>query len=399
MNTTIRLPRLHPKQLEVARHPARFKALVCGRRWGKTRLGVGLGLETCLRGGRVWWVAPTYSQSSIAWRLAQPMAAQIPGSTIRVADMALLFPGGGEFWFKSADKPQNLRGEGLDLLVMDEADFIDGDVWEQALRPTLADRKGRALFISSPNVENGWFHRIVQRGEGVDPQWKSWSFPSNTNPFLDPAEIEDARKALPSIVFRREFGAEFVSSGGARVQRAWLKTSTPAFGLHVTMGVDLAISTKDGADYSAVAVLGRGSEGITWVLDVQRLRAPFHQVLQFIRALAEKWNPRSIAVESVQFQAAAVQELLRTTTLPVVAARADRDKLTRFQPLEARYEQGLVRHAPGLPPEFEQELLSFPVGEHDDQVDALAHAWAALDTPTATFKGLPPRASLPRSRV
>ena len=399
MNATILLPRLHPRQLEVARHAARFKALVCGRRWGKTRLGAGLGLETSLRGGRAWWVAPTYSQSSIAWRLAQPMAAQIPGSVIRVADMALLFPGGGEFWFKSADKPQNLRGEGLDLLVMDEADFIEGDVWEQALRPTLADRKGRALFISSPNIENGWFHRLVQKGAGDDPQWKSWSFPSHTNPFLDPAEIEDARKALSSIVFRREFLAEFVSAGGARVQRAWLKTSPVPGGLRIAMGVDLALSTKEGADYSAVAVIGRNAEGTTWVLDVQRVRAPFHQVLQFVRAMAERWNPVSIAVESVQFQAAAVHELLRTTTLPVVAAKADRDKLTRFQPLEARYEQGLVRHAPLLPSEFEQELLSFPVGEHDDQVDALAHAWSALDAPTASFKDLPSRSVLPRSRI
>ncbi len=94
--------------------------------------------------------------------------------------------------------------------------------------------------------------------------------------------------------------------------------------------------------------------------------------------MADRWHPTAIGVEVVQYQAAVVQELLRTTTLPVREVRPDRDKVTRFQPLEARYEQGLVRHTPDLDPAFERELLGFPVGEHDDQVDALSCAWTVL---------------------
>ena len=152
------------------------------------------------------------------------------------------------------------------------------------------------------------------------------------------------------------------------------------------MGVDLAISTKDHADWTAAAVLARANDGTVWVLAVERLRATFHQVLGFIGAMAEQWHPRTVGVEAVQFQAAAVQELLRTTTLPVRAVHpGQRDKLTRFQPLEARYEQGLVRHAPGLPPDFERELLGFPVAEHDDQVDALSCAWDAFGSSTPSY--------------
>ena len=384
----IRLPPLHPNQREVARHPARFRVLVCGRRWGKTRLAVLESLAVALRGGRVWWVAPTYAQASIGWRLARPMAAAIPGTVIREVDRVLRFPGGGEIWFKSADRPDSLRGEGLDALVIDEADFIDGDVWEQALRPALSDRKGRALFISSPNTEGGWFHRLYQRGQSGDAAWASWSFPSWTNPYLDPAEIDASRGDLPSIVFRREYGAEFVSAAGARLQRAWIRTlpPPPRERLDVVMGVDLAISTREHADWTAAAVLGRADDGTIWVLAVERLRATFHQVLGFIGAMAERWRPRTVGVEVVQFQAAAVQELLRTTTLPVRPVHpGQRDKLTRFQPLEARYEQGLVRHAPGLPEDFERELLGFPVAEHDDQVDALSCAWDAFGSTTPSF--------------
>ena len=89
-----------------------------------------------------------------------------------------------------------------------------------------------------------------------------------------------------------------------------------------------------------------------------------------------------IAIESVQYQAAVIQELNRTTRWPLRGIHPDPDKLTRFLPLLARYEQRLVNHAPGLSGAFEDELLSFPVGAHDDAVDALAYAFAALGRAT-----------------
>jgi len=148
--------------------------------------------------------------------------------------------------------------------------------------------------------------------------------------------------------------------------------------INVVAGVDLALGTKDSSDYTACVVIGRSPSGIIYVVDAQRIRAPFHQVLQFIQQMAAKWKPAAIAIEQVQYQAAVVQELARTTSLPVRGVHPDKDKLTRFMPLLARYEQGLIRHAPGLTAAFEDELLSFPVGSHDDLVDALAYAWAAL---------------------
>ena len=143
----------------------------------------------------------------------------------------------------------------------------------------------------------------------------------------------------------------------------------------VTMGVDLAISTKDGADYTAAVVVARHPDGRIWVLDAARTRATFQDVLRFVQAMAAKHQPSTILVEQVQFQAAVVSELLRTTSLPVRGVRPDKDKLTRFQPIEARLEQGMVLLDPGLSDDFQKELLAFPLGEHDDQVDALAYAY------------------------
>jgi predicted phage terminase large subunit-like protein len=388
---SLELPPLHPAQRAVLAHPARFKTLVCGRRWGKTRLGVALAVATAIEGKRVWWVAPTYAISSIAWRLAKSLLRAVPGADLREVDRVVALPGGGEVWFKSGDKADNLRGEGLDLLVMDEADFQPAASWTEVLRPALADRKGRALFISTPKVEGGWFHELFRKGQRGEDGWASWSYPSWTNPFLDPAEIEAAKADLPSIEFRREFGAEFVSAAGARVKAEWVRYSpTAPPDLDVALGVDLAISEKQDADYTALVALGRDKKtGRTYVLDAKRGRMSFDAILRFVREASTLHSPRVVAIESQQFQAAVVQELLRTTTLPVRGVRADRDKLTRFLPLEARYEQGLVYHLTTLPRDFEQELCSFPVSSHDDYVDAAAYAYAALATDfTAVAKSL-----------
>jgi len=379
MPLRICLPRLHRAQLEVAKDPTRFRVLVCGRRWGKTRLGASLALRAGLEGKRVWWVAPTYSISGIAWEQVRAMSRHL-GATAIESTRTLKFPSGGFVAFKSADNPDNLRGEGLDFLVMDEADFVARRVWEEVLRPALADRRGKALIISTPNVEGGWFHELVQRGQGEDLEVRSWQLPSWTNPHLDAAEIDAARSTLPAIVFRREFGAEFVSAAGALLRREWIRVAEPPEreGLDVAVGVDLAISTKDGADWTAAVALGRDRDGRLWVLDVARARLPFHQVLGFVAGFAKRWDPRTVAVEQVQFQAAVVTELLRTTDLPVVGVRPDKDKVTRFTGIQARFEQGMVNLAPDLPGDFTRELLGFPVADHDDMVDALVYAHRAL---------------------
>src|SRR5215212_3926453 len=76
---TITLPPLHSSQQTIAQHPARFRIVCAGRRWGKSRLAAMLSLRTALEiGGRVWWLAPSFPQSSAAWRELKALAAQIP---------------------------------------------------------------------------------------------------------------------------------------------------------------------------------------------------------------------------------------------------------------------------------------------------------------------------------
>lgn len=184
------------------------------------------------------------------------------------------------------------------------------------------------------------------------------------------------------------YQCEPTDAEGALVRREYLQRGEPpAHFTRITMGVDLAISTRDHADYTAVTVLGQAAEGRIWVLHSSRTRAGFHDVIAYIRSIAEQYSPSTIAIEAVQYQAAVVQELLRSTNLPVIAVRPDRDKITRFQPLQARYEQRLVWHAPKLA-EYEDELLAFPTGLHDDLVDSSAYAYNALGGSTPRVRRL-----------
>jgi predicted phage terminase large subunit-like protein len=252
------------------------------------------------------------------------------------------------------------------------------------------------MFVSTPAEERGWYRQAWERGNPksptFDPAWRSWRFPTASNPFIAPEEIAEARLSITEVAYRREFLAEFVSGEGAMVKGSDITVVQPPADLEVVLGVDLAISERAMADYTALAALGKAPEtigegkerkphpyaGHTWTLWVKRGRWSFKVTQDQVIAAAAKWSPRRILIESVAYQAAAVQELLRTTALPVRAAQADRDKVTRFQPVAARYEHKLHHHAPGLEEWYEDEVLAFPIGEHDDGVDATAYAFRAL---------------------
>lgn len=187
---------------------------------------------------------------------------------------------------------------------------------------------------------------------------------------------------IKATIGEREFAALYQQRPspleGALFRRDWIgRQVVPRSGTRIAMGVDLALSNKQSADYTAIVVIARDEFGKLYVLDAVRERVDFPSALRMIRNMADKWNPKAIAIEQVAYQAVVVQELLRQTTLPIRGVTPDKDKVTRAQPLALRYEQGLVHHAQ-LPSWFEDELLAFPQSQHDDAVDALVYAYQAV---------------------
>lgn len=384
MAIVIKRLRLHDGQRAIVTHPARYKVAACGRRFGKTMLAL-YWLTTrdngsAIGGKRVAWFAPTNKLLMEVWeeaeRTLRPVTRKSNRQTMRIE---LVTGGVIDFWTLE-DKDAG-RGRRYHRIVIDEAAHARylKEAWERAISPTLTDYRGEAWFISTPNGLN-FFYDLFCRGDNPEyPDWISFQMPTMSNPYIAPEEIEERRRELPELVFRQEYLAEFVAFGGGMVKPEMLIDAPFPRALPTTIGVDLAISTRDSADFTAIAVIGRDIDsGIVYVKEIERGRWSFHEAQQRIIASAERNNPRIIAIEQTQYQAAMVQELLRTTTLPVRDVRPDRDKLTRFLPLLTRLEQRAVRLDPaGVPGYAREELLAFPSSEHDDCVDALAYAFAA----------------------
>lgn len=156
-----------------------------------------------------WWVAPTYRQTLTAYRIiTRNFHGAIEKAT--TTHMRIEWKSGSITEFRSTENFDALRGEGLDFLVVDEAAMVPKEAWEAALRPTLSDKAGRAIIVSTPKGRN-WFYHVWARGQDpAFPEWESFRFPTLANPYIPPEEVEEARTTLPSDVFRQEYEAEFL---------------------------------------------------------------------------------------------------------------------------------------------------------------------------------------------
>jgi predicted phage terminase large subunit-like protein len=138
---------------------------------------------------------------------------------------------------------------------------------------------------------------------------------------------------------------------------------------------DPAASTKTTADYFVLSTWAQTKDNDLVLLDVLRARLEGPDQVSLFRQQYHRWSPAFQAVESVGLGKTLYQLLVREG-LPIRELKPDRDKVTRALPAAARMEAGTIyfpANAPWLA-DFESELLTFPTGVHDDQVDTLSYA-------------------------
>lgn len=197
-----------PWQLKVHQCSARFRCVVCGRRAGKSYAGVNEIAAYSWENTEYpsWWVAPTYGQAEKGFTVCtQKFESAIKSKTAASGRMTITWKSGGRTVFQSAERYENLRGEGVGLMVLDEAAFMARAAWEQVLRPMLSDTGGRALFTTTPKGKN-WVYGIYQRGEDPDqPDYASFRVPTAESIYVPDSEVEEARNTLPADVFAQEY--------------------------------------------------------------------------------------------------------------------------------------------------------------------------------------------------
>jgi hypothetical protein len=156
------------------------------------------------------------------------------------------------------------------------------------LTQRLLDRRGWALLISTPRGK-GWFYGLYRRGQGLDPDFQSWNYPSATNPYLDETLIDAERTRLPERVFRQEYQAEFIEGSGQVFRNvrdcAVLESyREPVVGERYYGGLDLAKVE----DFTVLVILNQGCEVVfldrfhrlDWDLQVSRIKmaaAKYHR--------------------------------------------------------------------------------------------------------------------------
>jgi predicted phage terminase large subunit-like protein len=347
----------------------------------------------------------------------------------------IALPGGGSVEVKSGDNADGLRGEGLDGVVLDEAAFLDEYVWEHAIRPSLSDKEGWAMFLSTPNGRN-WFYELVVnhcgmriaecgmkeglkalRGEAdegshglVDEPatlslppggpsaiphsalhtphflWAAWQLPTSQNPLIRLAELDEAKKSLGNRVFAQEYEAQFTDMKHAEFPGVYFDgvafdrwPDEKDVRLRV-MALDPSKGKGDRSDYSAFVMIMLDVDGVMWI-DAVLERLDVRQIIDRGLALARSFRPHAFGVEANQFQEVLChifQDRLREENfyLPLAPLYNATDKPTRIRAQLTHHlarREFRFRNSPGTSLLLTQ-LKEFPRSDYDDGPDALEMA-------------------------
>jgi len=380
-----------PWQQDVYGHSARFKVVAAGRRCGKSRLAAWMLLLNALQSerGHVFYVAPTQGQArDIMWGVLEELAHPIISSK-HVNNMQIKLINGSTISLKGADRPDTMRGVSLKFLVLDEYADMKPQVWEEVLRPALADQKGNCLFIGTPKGRNHFYELYKYAELSEDDTYKAWHFTSYDNPLLDPTEIDAAKKSMSSYAFRQEFMASFEALGSEIFKEDWVhfNNDEPSVGDYF-IAIDLAGFEELGKrnktkrlDSTSIAIV-KVSENGWWVADIIHGRWTFEQTANKIFEAVKHYDPIAVGIEKgIARQAimSPLSDLMRQRSKFFKVeelTHGNKKKIDRIvAALQGRFEHGAIELSEGTwNTEFLDQLFQFPNSlVHDDMIDSLAY--------------------------
>ena len=342
--------------------------------------------------GHVFYVAPTQGQArDIMWQTLLELGNPVIVSS-HINNLQLKLVNGATISLKGADRPETMRGVSLRFLVLDEYADMKPEVFEQILRPALADQKGDALFIGTPMGRNH-FYDLYQYGElGDDPTYKTWHFTSYSNPLLDSEEIDVAKKSMSSYAFRQEFMASFEARGSEMFKEDWIKFGEPDDDEEVGdyyVSIDLAgfeeVNKKrtknSNLDETAIAIVKVNPNG-WFVENIIHGRWELSETARKIFEVVRDYEPIRVGIEKGIARQAVMSPLTdlmkrnqRFFTVEELT-HGNKKKTDRVMwALQGRFENGYITLNKGeWNSRFLDQLFQFPDPlTHDDLVDSLAY--------------------------
>jgi phage terminase large subunit-like protein len=381
------LPRLRQDQVRTILPGPKVICLAMGRRWGKTTLGGVYSIKSAERGRAVGWIVPTYRNARPLWRFCEQHLALVAGRLrVNRSELTIEWPEGGRIAIYSADNDTAIRGESFDLVIVDEAAMIRAETYTDVIMPTLADRNGRCLLISTPKGLN-WFYNEFQRGLSDGKLQASFHAPTSANPLpnIQRAYLL-AKDRVSERTFRQEWEAEFLEADGVVFRNidtlaVLAPQDKPIVGHTYVGGIDWG-RTNDATVFTVIdATAGEVAATDRMVqtnfdLQLTRLRA-MHERFHVEAWIGEYNSIGGPQVESLQRQGIPVRPF--TTTNATKAQIIDA--------LALAFEQQILKllRNPVLTGElkaYQSKALasglmtySAPESMHDDHVMSLALAW------------------------
>ena len=379
---TVELPRLYPAQHAAIFAPQRYSIIEASTKAGKTMGCIVWQMAQCMgRVGNHWWVAPVYSQARIAYGRAK---AYLPRDlyTANETRLELTLLNRSVWSFRSAEKPDNLYGDDVLSVVIDEASRMREAAFI-ALRSTLTATQGPMRIIGNVKGRGNWFYRAARKAQSGAPGYsyhKLTALDAVAAGVFPRSEYEDAKDALPEHVFRELYMAEPADDGGnpfglrAIDDCVGAMSSNPpvVWGWDVAKSVDWTVGIALDADGAVCrlerfqrswgatkAVMVEASAGVWSLMDSTGVGDP---VLEDVKMMGMR-------VEGFKFSSTSKQQLM--------------------EGLAAAIQQGKLR-VPAGPIVNELEVFEYeytrtgarysaPPGLHDDCVCALALAWRAYE--------------------
>ncbi len=394
----VHLPKPHPKQ-DAFIHCGKPR-IVCraGRRGGKT-VGVGiLAVERFLAGRRILYGAPTTDQVGRFWTtvcnaLREPIEAGIFNKN-ETEHLIELVGTEQRIRAKTCWNADSLRGDYADVLILDEYQLVDEEMWDTVGAPMLLDNNGDAVFIYTPpslhsrSVSKARDPRhaakLFKRAQAdTSGRWAAFHFSSHDNPHISMVALREITQDMSDLAYRQEIEAEDIDEvPGALWTRQTIEDnrvrSHPGLA-RIVVAIDPAASSKKKSNMTGIVVCGKDENNNGYVLEDITLRGQPDEWARAAIAAYYRWQADRIVAEANQ-GGEMVAYTLHTIdeNVPVDLIHASRDKYLRADPVSALYTQGRVKHV-GSFPDLEDQMCSWLAGdESPDRLDAMVHGMTAL---------------------
>ena len=409
---TVSLRKLHPKQREIAGYGAVRTILRAGRRSGKTTLASQIAVEGFLHARRVLYGTPVIDQIDRFWfevkrALQEPIDAGVvykheglhvigPPSLRTKINVDGNVVSGEEMRIRAKTmwNADTARGDFGDLIILDEFQLMNEEVWDRVCAPMLLDHEGsEAWFIYTPPSLHSRsvtkardplhaarrFKEYQQRMRDGDSRYAAFHFTSHDNPHLSEMALAEIAQDMTSISYRQEILAEDLEDNpNALWRREWIELGREIKAPTLERIVVVVDPTGTrGGDECGIGAAGKRADQM-YVLEDASLHGTPDEWAQAVVTLYHKLQANAVVAEA-NFGGDMVAHTIHTVDpdVPVKLVHASRGKQIRAEPVAAIYEQGRGHHV-GKFPHLEDELVLWEPGmPSPNRLDWLV--WAGTD--------------------